>query len=67
MLDCTGFHLITNNIAAIIASLFSIYGKIKKLKLYTAANGENKGDALVTYTKPETATVACNKVKIYNF
>jgi len=43
--------------------LFSGVGKVKKVKLYTDAQGGKKGDALVTYISPESAMIAAIKVK----
>ena len=42
--------------------LFSSQGRIKKIKLYEDAEGKQKGDALVTYTSPESVLLACLKV-----
>lgn len=42
--------------------LFSSAGKVKKIKLYVDGEGRNKGDALVTYTSSESATIAAVKV-----
>ena len=44
--------------------LFSGAGKVKKVKLYTDAQGSKKGDALVTYVSAESATVAAIKVSV---
>jgi hypothetical protein len=42
--------------------LFSVLGKLKKVKLYTHPDGTKKGDALITFTKPEAVPVACAHV-----
>ena len=44
--------------------LFSRQGKVRKVKLYTAADGTKKGDALVTFAKAESALSACQHVSI---
>ena len=35
---------------------------IKKIKIYSLPDGRKKGDALVTFYKPEYAVTACIKV-----
>ena len=42
--------------------LFSKIGSIRKIKLYRDSNGIKKGDALVTYFKPEIVLVAVRQV-----
>lgn len=42
--------------------LFSVLGRLKKVKLYTHPDGTKKGDALVTFSKPEAVPVACAHV-----
>jgi hypothetical protein len=42
--------------------LFSPQGKIKKIKIYADEKGQKKGDALITYSNPDSATTACFKV-----
>lgn len=45
-----------------IGILFSPQGKVKKIKLYLDKAGRQKGDALVTFSRPEAATLACLKL-----
>lgn len=42
--------------------LFARHGRIKKIKLYTSSDGKKKGDALVTYVRPESVSKACLQV-----
>lgn len=42
--------------------LFSSQGKIKRIKIYASSDGTKKGDALVTYTRPEFVPLACRQV-----
>eukprot|EP01031_Cornospumella_fuschlensis_P025112 gene25114-30329_t len=42
--------------------LFSPHGKVRKIKIYVDKDGVKKGDALVTYVKPEAAYLASLKV-----
>eukprot|EP01041_Mallomonas_annulata_P008436 gene8436-17395_t len=44
-----------------IEILFTRQGKPKKIKLYTNTDGSKKGDALVTFTKSECVTSACQQ------
>jgi hypothetical protein len=39
--------------------LFASQGSIKKIKIYSAPDGTKKGDALITYTRAEAASMAC--------
>jgi len=39
--------------------LFVSQGSIKKIKIYSAPDGTKKGDALITYTRAEAASMAC--------
>ena len=48
----------------ILDILFSSQGKIKKIKIYVGADGLKKGDALITYTRPEYAAMACIQVSV---
>lgn len=43
--------------------LFNPQGKIRKIKIYLDKDGNRKGDALVTFTKAEHATLAYLKVR----
>ncbi len=45
--------------------LFSKIGSIRKVKLYRDSNGVKKGDALITYFKPEIVNVAIKQVKVF--
>lgn len=47
-----------------VETLFSVNGKIKKIKIYTFPDGRKKGDALVTFTKLEAVALACLQVCI---
>lgn len=42
--------------------LFSPYGNIRRIKVYRDKDGHPKGDALITYAKPGSATSAISKV-----
>jgi hypothetical protein len=46
-----------------VETLFSVNGKIKKIKMYTHPDGRKKGDALVTFTKLEAVALACLQVR----
>ena len=46
-----------------IETLFSVNGKIKKIKIYTFPDGRKKGDALVSFTKVEAVALACLQVR----
>jgi hypothetical protein len=43
-------------------TLFSVNGKIKKIKIYTFPDGRKKGDALVTFMKVEAVALSCLQV-----
>ena len=43
--------------------IFSPQGKIKRVKLYKDREGKVKGDALITFSSAETATVCCIRVR----
>ena len=45
--------------------IFSVCGKIKRIKIYVDQDGRNKGDALITFAKYESVLLACSKVRLY--
>jgi hypothetical protein len=44
--------------------LFSAQGSVKRIKIYTGPDGKKKGDALITYARPEAVPLACRQVSI---
>lgn len=55
-------HLI---LLCMVDILFSPQGKVKKVKIYLDDRGQPKGDALVTFHRPEAAQMACFKVVMH--
>lgn len=43
--------------------LFSVHGRLRKIKMYTHPDGTKKGDALVSFLKAESVLPACHRVR----
>ena len=57
------FHF--NGVYCLADVLFSPHGKIKRIKLYRNAEGKLKGDALITFTRPDIVPACCLKVRCF--
>ncbi len=67
LLYCNKIALLSHMLHFYIATttpeiLFARHGRIKKIKLYTSSDGKKKGDALVTYVRPDSVSKACLQV-----